>query len=86
MLDGDSFRPLQPCQRVASSMLNGDRKNAFRDAKSAVSAYAREPSDTNAVKVHSAWEAVKNLNATPIWRHRSGVWLQSNPGADDGRE
>ena len=35
----------------------GDRKDAIIAARSAVSAYAREPSERNAAEVDSAWTA-----------------------------
>jgi hypothetical protein len=57
-------------------MFNDDRKNAFRDAKSAVSALARDPYDRNAAKVQFAWETVKEQQKT-MWQQHSEMWLQS---------
>ncbi len=64
-------------------MLKDDRKRVFNAAKSAVSAYAKDPSDKNAARVQSAWETVKDLQAVPIWWQQSEIWLRSNPGPDD---
>jgi hypothetical protein len=49
-------------------MLKHDHKNALRDAKAAVSAYARDPSDRNAEQVETAWQTVKRLQAASNWR------------------
>jgi hypothetical protein len=51
---------------MAATMLKDDRKNALNAAESAVNAYAKDPTDKNAAKVRSAWETVKDLQATPI--------------------
>ncbi len=68
---------------MAATMLKDDRKNALNAAESAVNAYAKDPTDKNAAKVQSAWETVKDLQATPIWRQRLESWLRSYPGSDD---
>jgi len=52
-------------------MLNEDHKNALSDAKSAVRAYAKNPSDTNAERVETAWQTVKRLKAATMWRQHS---------------
>ena len=49
-------------------MLKDDRKNVLHDAKIAVRAYAKDPSDTNAERVESAWQTVKHLQAAAVWR------------------
>ena len=49
-------------------MLKQDHKNAIRDAKAAVSAYAKDPSDRNAEQVESTWQTVKRLQAASNWR------------------
>ena len=41
-------------------MPQDDRKKAFNAAKSAVNAYAKDPSDKNAERVQGAWGAVKD--------------------------
>ena len=58
-------------------MLNDYHKNALSDAKSAVRAYAKEPSDRNAVQVQLALETVKDLKET-VWREHLEEWLKSN--------
>lgn len=59
-----------------------DRKKALDGAKLALKAYAKEPSETNAARVRSAWEAVSDLQATPIWRRQAEHWLRSGPDGD----
>ena len=49
-------------------MLTDDRKNILQDAKIAVRAYAKDPSEANAERVESAWQTVKHLQAASIWR------------------
>ena len=64
-------------------MLKEDRTKAFKAAKSAVKAYAKDPSDRNAASVRSAWEVVNDHQATLIWRQKADMWLRSNAGPDD---
>jgi hypothetical protein len=66
-------------------MPKDDRKKAFNAAKSAVSAYAKNPSDKNAERVQSAWKSVKDLQAVPIWQQHSEIWLRSDPALEDAR-
>jgi hypothetical protein len=64
-------------------MLKDDRKKAYAAAKSAVKAYAKDPSDRNAAGVQAAWEVVKNLQASPIWRQRFEILSRSHADPDD---
>ncbi len=64
-------------------MPQDDRKKAFNAAKSAVNAYAKDPSDGNAARVEAAWGAVKDLQAAPLWQQRLQTWLRSVPGSED---
>ncbi len=64
-------------------MLKDNGKTALNAAKSAVSAFAKDPSDTNAARVQSAWVKVKNLQAVPIWQQQAEAWLQSDQSQDD---
>ncbi len=57
-------------------MLNDDHKDALRDAKSAVGAYAKDPSDRNAARVQFALETAKDLKQT-MWQQHFEVWLRS---------
>jgi hypothetical protein len=64
-------------------MPQDDRKKAFNAAKSAVNAYAKDPSDRNAARVEAAWGAVKDLQSAPFWQQQLATWLRSDPGPDD---
>jgi hypothetical protein len=64
-------------------MPQDDRKKVFNAAKSAVNAYAKDPSDKNAERVQGAWGAVKDLQAAAIWQQHSEFWLRSQPGPED---
>ena len=52
-------------------MLNETYRNALSDAKSAVRAYANEPSERNAERVEVAWQTVKRLRAAANWQRPS---------------
>ena len=67
---GGFLRLTQTMHREAASMLKHGHKNALSDAKSAVRAYAKDPSDTNAERVETAWNAVKRLRAAANWQRR----------------
>ena len=69
---------LQPQQFVEASatMLDDDHKNALRDARSAVSAYTRDPSAQNAARVQFALGTAKELKQT-MWREHFEKWLQT---------
>ncbi len=64
-------------------MPQDDRKKVFDAAKSAVNAYARDPSDGNAARVQSAWGAVKDMQTAPFWQQQLETWLRFDPGPDE---
>ncbi len=70
-------------RRAPATMPQDDRKKAFNAAKSAVNAYAKDPSDRNAARVEAAWGAVKDLQSAPFWQQQLATWLRSDPGPDD---
>ncbi len=70
-------------RRAPATMPQDDRKKAFNAAKSAVNAYAKDPSDRNAARVQAAWGAVKDLQTAPFWQQQLATWLRSDPGPDD---
>jgi hypothetical protein len=49
-----------------------ERRQALQEAKQAVRAYAREPSQANADAVEMAWRKVRQLDSLAQWR-RAGV-------------
>lgn len=64
-------------------MPQDDRKKAFNAAKSAVNAYAKDPSDKNAERVQGAWGAVKDMQTAPFWQQHSENWLRSDSGPEE---
>ncbi len=70
-------------RRAPATMPQNDRKKALNAAKSAVNAYAKDPSDGNAARVQSAWGAVKDMQTAPFWQQQLGTWLRSVPGPED---
>ena len=56
-------------------MITDDRKKAFAAAKSAVHAYAKDPTDRHAAEVQAAWKVVKELDSYSFWRRWRTVRL-----------
>jgi hypothetical protein len=54
-----------------------DRRQALQEAKRAVRAYAREPSQANADAVEIAWRKVRLLDSIAQWR-QAGAASQSS--------
>ncbi len=70
-------------RRVPATIHQDDRKKALDAAKSAVNAYAKDPSDKNAVRVQAAWGAVKGMETAPFWQQQLDTWLRSDPGPEE---
>ena len=49
-------------------MHQDDRKRMFAAAKLTVRAYAKDPSDKNAARVHAAWKGVSDMKTRSFWR------------------
>ncbi len=64
-------------------MPQNDRKKVFDAAKSAVNAYAKDPSDKNTESIQAAWGAVKDMQTAPFWQQQLGTWLRSDPSPED---
>ena len=64
-------------------MPQDDRKKALNAAKSAVNAYAKDPSDKNAERVQGAWGAVRDMQTAPFWQQQLETWLRFDPGPED---
>ncbi len=56
-------------------MHQDDRKRMFAAAKLTVRAYAKDPSDNNAARVHIAWKAVADMKARSFLRQ----WKEARP-------
>lgn len=61
-------------------MIDHTRVEALAEAKMAIRAYSRDPSDINAAKVEAAWQTIRTLNAVSAWRRRLPTdWEQEAP-------
>lgn len=45
-----------------------DRKRAWKQARAAVRAYSRDPSETNAATVEVAWREIRHMDGVSFWR------------------
>ena len=69
-----------------------ERKQAWKQAKAAVRAYSRDPSENNAMTVENAWRKIRRMDSVSFWREWQTARL-SAPGfngehrvdAPDGR-
>ncbi len=71
----DAERHIADLKKIAAAMHQDDRKRMFAAAKLTVRAYAKDPSDNNATRVHVAWKAVNDLKARSFLRQ----WKEASP-------
>ncbi len=71
----DAERHIADLTKIAATMHQDDRKRMFAAAKLTVRAYARDPSDNNAARVHVAWKAVSDMKTRSFWRQ----WQEARP-------
>ncbi len=77
----DAERHIADLKKIAA-MHQDDRKRMFAAAKLTVRAYAKDPSDNNAARVHIAWKAVNDLKARSFLRQ----WKEARrPEPADGK-
>jgi hypothetical protein len=55
-----------------------DQRELWAAAKLAVRAYARDPSERNAVNVDLAWEKLREHNSSAMWRRMRRKWLEQD--------
>lgn len=62
-------------------MNDSERKRAWKEARAAVRAYSRDPSDSNAAYVEVAWREIRRMDGISIWRewHAARLSLQAGP-------
>jgi len=58
-------------------MVTEDHEDALSGFRAAIKAYAKDPSDRNAVEVEFAFRTVNELKQM-MWREHFEKWLQSN--------
>ena len=51
-------------------MSSNIRIEAYSAVKTAVRAYSKDPTDSNAALVEQAWQLVRTLDAVSVWRHK----------------
>jgi hypothetical protein len=49
-------------------MIDPERKQAWRQARAAVRAYSKDPSDSNAAHVELAWQRIRRMDGVSFWR------------------
>lgn len=66
---------------MVPSTKDAERKRAWSTAKTAVHAYAKDPSRDNADLVDAAWQTVRRVDSVSLWRQARTKWL----GLDQSR-
>ena len=59
-----------------------DQRELWVAARLAVRAYARDPTERNAVNVELAWERLREHNSSAIWRQRKRRWLEEDTATE----
>lgn len=49
-------------------MIDPKRKQAWQQARAAVRAYSKDPSDSNAAHVEVAWRKIRRMDGVSFWR------------------
>ncbi len=49
-------------------MIDPERKQAWQQARAAVRAYSKDPSDSNAAHVEVAWRKIRRMDGVSFWR------------------
>ncbi len=62
-------------------MKDPQRKRAWRQARAAVRAYSRDPSEINAATVEVAWREIRRMDGVSFWRD----WQAAKLTASEGR-
>jgi len=62
------------------------RKQAWKQARAAVRAYSKDPSDSNAAHVEVAWREIRRMEGVSFWREWKAADLTpSDRGSQDAR-
>ena len=65
-------------------MTDPERKQAWKQARAAVRAYSRDPSDSNAAHVEVAWREIRRMDGVTFWREWSAAKLTPSDRASQG--
>ncbi len=61
-------------------MIDPERKQAWKQARAAVRAYSKNPSDRNAAEVEVAWQEIRRMDGVSFWREwQAGKLNHSKP-------
>ena len=58
-----------------------NRTHAWIQAKAAIRAYSRNPSETNAVIVENAWREIRRMDSLSFWREWQATTLSASGSA-----
>ena len=56
------------------------RKRAWKQARAAVRAYSRDPSEINAATVEVAWREIRRMDGVSFWREWQAARLTTSEG------
>ena len=65
-------------------MTDPERKQAWKQARAAVRAYSRDPSDSNAAHVEVAWREIRRMDGVSVWREWNAARLSPSTGGSQG--
>ena len=67
-------------------MIDPERKLAWREARAAVRAYSKDPSDSNAAHVELAWREIRRMDGVSFWREWHTARLTSSKAGLGGSQ
>ncbi len=59
------------------------RKRAWKEARAAVRAYSKDPSDSNAAYVEVAWREIRRTDGVSFWREWQAAKLTTSESRSD---
>ncbi len=65
-------------------MNDPERKRAWKQAKAAVRAYSKDPSDSNAAYVEVTWREIRRMDGVSFWRDWQAAKLTTSESRSDG--
>ncbi len=65
-------------------MNDPERKRAWKEARAAVRAYSKDPSDSNEAHVEVAWREIRRMDGVSFWREWQAAKLTTSESRSDG--
>ena len=65
-------------------MTDPKRKRAWSEARAAVRAYSKDPSDSNAAYVEVAWREIHRLDGVSFWREWQAATVTTSESRSGG--